>query len=269
MCVPPPTRRQWVWTAARSALPFFGFGLCDNLIMITVGDMIDSHFGVTMGFSTIVAAGLGQMISDGSGVTIQGIVENSADRLGLPDPQLSAEQKDSRRVKVFVQVCRTLGIMVGCLVGLLPALLCDRGNRPRMYDQLLKALPESERRQIAASAKRQQFSKGDVILVFGGEPTYLHNIISGEVQVIGRDDFGQPVELCRAGPGETVGLVEMVFQHSNAADVIAATPVTTLAVEHNRVHSIITPEVRKVVIKSIEDDEKYIPYRLRRVLDRS
>ena len=68
----------------RSAAPFFGSLVCDNLIMITVGDHIDREFGVVMGFSTIVAAGLGQAVSDGCGVTVQSVIERLEDRLGLP-----------------------------------------------------------------------------------------------------------------------------------------------------------------------------------------
>lgn len=52
----------------RQAVPFVGFGFFDNMVMITVGDAVDSTFGVTLGFSTLAAAGFGQMVSDSVGI---------------------------------------------------------------------------------------------------------------------------------------------------------------------------------------------------------
>ena len=38
-----------------------GFGFMDNVVMITMGDLIDSTLGVTFGLSTLTAAGFGQV----------------------------------------------------------------------------------------------------------------------------------------------------------------------------------------------------------------
>ena len=45
-----------------------GFGFADNAIMIVAGDRIDATLGVRLGFSTLAAAGLGNLISDVAGI---------------------------------------------------------------------------------------------------------------------------------------------------------------------------------------------------------
>ena len=52
-----PTTEQLRIVAFRSAIPMIGFGIMDNVVMITAGEAIDSTFGVYFGFSTMVAAG--------------------------------------------------------------------------------------------------------------------------------------------------------------------------------------------------------------------
>lgn len=46
-----------------AAVPMIGFGFMDNLVMITMGEFIDSTMGVTFGLSTLTAAGFGQIFS--------------------------------------------------------------------------------------------------------------------------------------------------------------------------------------------------------------
>ena len=42
-----------------SMIPFIGFGFLDNALMIIAGDYIDTTIGVTLGISTMAAAGFG------------------------------------------------------------------------------------------------------------------------------------------------------------------------------------------------------------------
>ncbi|KAJ1472793.1 hypothetical protein T484DRAFT_1838987 [Baffinella frigidus] len=59
----------------QAAVPMIGFGFMDNMVMIFMGDLIDSTLGVTFGLSTLTAAGFGQIFSDVSGVCFGGTVE--------------------------------------------------------------------------------------------------------------------------------------------------------------------------------------------------
>jgi hypothetical protein len=49
-------------------LPFVGFGFVDNFIMIIAGDYIDLTLGVSLGISSMAAAGIGNTISDVAGL---------------------------------------------------------------------------------------------------------------------------------------------------------------------------------------------------------
>ena len=48
---------------ANNAIPFVGFGIIDNAVMIMAGDYIDCTIGVALGISTMAAAGLGKSVS--------------------------------------------------------------------------------------------------------------------------------------------------------------------------------------------------------------
>ena len=245
-----------------TALPFFGFGVCDNIIMITVGDVIDNHFGVIMGFSTMVAAGLGQAVSDGSGVTIQQCLERWEHKLGLPEHGFTPEDLSGMHWKL--QLFRTIGIVCGCLAGLIPVIIYDAGNTPRLYDMLLEALPEKKRRELSARATRITFQPGDVLFKYGQEATALYAITSGEVQVIGRDDRGREIEYCTQGPGNSLGHLELVFGHKCVADVKAIGKVNALKISKKDFVAIAGgPETKKIVRDYVKEDPAFLPYRLR------
>ena len=94
------------------AVPMVGFGFLDNVIMITAGDQasppcsvgwclrcavvltdgerwsgqIEASLGVTLGVTTLCAAGFGNMMSDLAGLGLGGYIEASADKLGAACP---------------------------------------------------------------------------------------------------------------------------------------------------------------------------------------
>lgn len=88
----PPTHRQLMIVAVRSAIPMVGFGFMDNIVMIQAGDLIDNSIGVTFGLSTLTAAGFGQCVSDVAGFTSGGIVDAAVSKLNLPVHGLSQAQ---------------------------------------------------------------------------------------------------------------------------------------------------------------------------------
>jgi hypothetical protein len=264
----PLTRSQWIRCAIRTGTPFFGFGICDNLIMLTVGDLIDTHFGVTLGFSTMIAAGLGQAVSDGAGITIQGSIDAYADKMGLPNPNLTPEQAAMPRVLFWQQVFRTVGIILGCLCGLMPVILFDTGNRPRLYDQLLNCLSPEQRKELSSRATYVFHSEGEYIFEYGQEADAMYTIVTGEVAVIGRSDRGDLVEFCRQGPGSNIGIIELAFGHRCVADVVVTTPtVKMLRVDrHDFEKSPRSDEIRRVVTKFVEEDDTFVVYRARHMI---
>merc|ERR1712113_571993 len=111
------------------------------MIMLTVGGAIESTIGVAFCLSSLAAAGLGQMVSDSAGITLQGLIERFADSLQLPDPQFSSEQSKLDLVHTVSQVSRTVGIAVGCFVGMFPLLFIETNrSQVSMRDKLLQVL---------------------------------------------------------------------------------------------------------------------------------
>jgi hypothetical protein len=127
----PPTRNQLIRLCAVSAVPFIGFGIADNAIMILAGDAIDETFGAALGMSTLAAAGFGNLCSDVVGVGAGDAIERACHRLGLREPPLSTVQNAmgvTRRTRTFASV---IGISIGCLIGMAPLLFMT--DRKKLY----------------------------------------------------------------------------------------------------------------------------------------
>ncbi|CAE8668665.1 unnamed protein product, partial [Polarella glacialis] len=164
--VPRPTVLQLWQLTVRTAVPFVGFGFFDNTIMLTVGETLDVTLGVAFGFSTLAAAGMGQMVSDASGVTLQGIIERFADRLGLPNPRLTSAQQQLSFVRTWMIGARIVGIVLGCALGMFPLLLMPE-KRPRLVDQIAEKLSPEQRRELQQLVKSLSFKKGEKLLEWG------------------------------------------------------------------------------------------------------
>ena len=85
MEVPEPSMASLRLVAINTSIPFVGFGIMDNAIMILAGDMIDTSLGVAFGISTMCAAAIGNIVSDVAGVMLGTVVEDFCARyLDLP-----------------------------------------------------------------------------------------------------------------------------------------------------------------------------------------
>ncbi|XP_022092584.1 transmembrane protein 65-like [Acanthaster planci] len=93
--------------------------------MIVAGDYIDLTIGITLGISTMAAAALGNLISDLAGVGLAGYVEALAARVGVHPKELTPEQADMRQTRWMAGIGRALGLMIGCLAGMLPLLFLE------------------------------------------------------------------------------------------------------------------------------------------------
>lgn len=118
----PPSVSQLRLVAFHSAVPFIGFGLLDNAIMIIAGEYIDYTIGMTLGISTMAAAALGNIVSDVSGIGLAHYVEAATNRLGFQSPKLSSNQTEMPRTRFVTNLGRAVGIVVGCFVGMFPLL---------------------------------------------------------------------------------------------------------------------------------------------------
>jgi len=160
------------------AVPMVAFGFMDNFIMIVAGDAIDSTLGMTLGLSTLAAAGIGNLISDIAGVWSGDIVENGAKRIGIVEPNLNDEQADHRSTKLVKSVCSALGISVGCILGMVP-LVWHSDNKPvhmtneelQLYESVFAPLCVDVKSflNLVRKGRWRDLKKGDVI-IHGGKP---------------------------------------------------------------------------------------------------
>ena len=127
----PLTRGQVLKLCLISGVPFVGFGIVDNGIMIVAGDAIDNTLGVALGISTLAAAGLGNLISDVAGIGAGDVIERWCVRMGVKEPPLSALQLASDAVRKARTVGSVGGIALGCLIGMFPLLFID--DRKALY----------------------------------------------------------------------------------------------------------------------------------------
>ncbi|KAK6179938.1 hypothetical protein SNE40_012184 [Patella caerulea] len=121
--VQPPTSEQLRFLAFHNALPFFGFGFLDNLIMIAFGEYIDMTLGMRLGISTMAAAGFGNLISDVAGIGLASYVERLSMKFGVRTPEMSPEQIDMPKTRWIASIARAFGVAFGCFIGMFPLLL--------------------------------------------------------------------------------------------------------------------------------------------------
>ena len=124
--VPEPSVRDLRLVTINMAIPFVGFGIMDNSILILAGDMIDTSLGVALGISTMCAAAIGNIISDIAGLLLGTVIEDfCANHLHLPVPNLSTAQRQLRSVRFASQWGCGLGVTIGCIIGMFPLLFID------------------------------------------------------------------------------------------------------------------------------------------------
>lgn len=157
--VPEPSKRDLRLTALNQAIPFVGFGIMDNAILIVAGDAIDTSLGVALGISTMCAAAIGNIISDVAGIMLGTIIEDFTARLGLPVPNVSAAQRQLRSVRFAGQAGTTVGIIIGCIIGMFPLLLIDSNKVQRLkeeahMDRIFRDIVDEAKDLIGAESTR-------------------------------------------------------------------------------------------------------------------
>ncbi|CRH00327.1 conserved protein, unknown function [Plasmodium relictum] len=114
--------------ALSGCIPFVCFGFVDNSFMIIAGDLFDSTFCIFLGFSTMAAAGLGNLTSDVLGIFIGGYIEKIIVYIGFPRINLTNKQLKMNRTRRYYYVGSAIGIAIGCLLGMIPLLFIDNNK---------------------------------------------------------------------------------------------------------------------------------------------
>ncbi|GAB5370020.1 hypothetical protein AAMO2058_001456500 [Amorphochlora amoebiformis] len=123
--VKPPSLTQLTAVGVQASIPFLIFGFLDNFIMILAGDMIDAQIGAALNLSVMASAALGNTVSDFIGQTAGGAIGQTAERLGWPDARLTDGQASLKISKRTHQFGTVVGIIVGCLLGMVPLLFME------------------------------------------------------------------------------------------------------------------------------------------------
>ena len=130
-----PTNAQLATVGLASGIPFVGFGFVDNAIMLTAGSEIESSLGVALGITTLAAAGLGNLISDVLGLGLADTIEQQAGRLGVKEPRLAKEQLRMPVIRWVRAAGATVGVVVGCLLGMVPLLFLKGAGKGAAADK--------------------------------------------------------------------------------------------------------------------------------------
>jgi Transmembrane protein 65/GAF domain len=100
--------------------------------MIQAGAAIDANLSVIFGFSTLTAAGFGQIVSDVAGFTSGGLVDAAVSKLKLPHHNLTPDQLDQRVCRVYNTLGGCVGVVIGCLLGMSCLLFMDTDKADRV-----------------------------------------------------------------------------------------------------------------------------------------
>jgi len=144
------------------ALPMVGFGLMDNTILIRAGEAIDRYFGVDCKMPSIVAAAWGQVVSDFCGVLFGGVVESASRRFLVP-AVFTQSQMGLRVVQLTGTLGAAIGVVVGCLLGMVNLLSMDLAEVERL--KRFAELQDTFEVVISSAKENVGAKEGSVFLV--------------------------------------------------------------------------------------------------------
>ena len=152
--VDPPTRTQLQRVFTKAAIPMIGFGFVDQTIMLQAGNAIDCTLGVTFGLSTITAAALGATVSNASGVLFGNTLDRIFTSAGLPQANLTADQRALPAVARVKLGGAMIGVVLGCCLGLVNLLVIDTNRSATLKLQAFNEEQEFEFTIEASNALR-------------------------------------------------------------------------------------------------------------------
>ncbi|GAW81217.1 conserved protein, unknown function [Plasmodium gonderi] len=147
-------RHDLILVALSGCIPFICFGFVDNSFMIIAGDLFDSTFCVFLGFSTLAAAGLGNLTSDVLGIFIGGYIEKIIAYVGFPRINLTNKQLKMNRTRRYYYIGSAVGIAIGCLLGMIPLFFIDNSKLEEKKKKKKKKKQQNNNNKIANIDKR-------------------------------------------------------------------------------------------------------------------
>jgi hypothetical protein len=123
--------------------------------MLQAGNAVDCTVGVTFGLSTLAAAAIGQVVSDASGVVFGSSLERIATKAGLPPSNLTSAQRALPMVTRTTFAGSLLGIIAGCMLGLVNLFFIDTSRSSSLKLQAFTEEQEFNYTIEASNAMRE------------------------------------------------------------------------------------------------------------------
>ena len=98
---------------------------------------------------------------------------------------------------------------------------------------VLKNVGSDRIMMLADALTEEKYEPKDYLLKHGETPEWMHIILSGTIDIIGRSEDGKPMHVISFSRGKVVGELEFLNNHPTVADVVATTPVTTGRLHRN------------------------------------
>eukprot|EP01004_Peranema_trichophorum_P001467 NODE_1177_length_2085_cov_70.133537_g991_i0.p1 GENE.NODE_1177_length_2085_cov_70.133537_g991_i0~~NODE_1177_length_2085_cov_70.133537_g991_i0.p1 ORF type:complete len:668 (-),score=135.12 NODE_1177_length_2085_cov_70.133537_g991_i0:80-1897(-) len=124
----------------------------------------------------------------------------------------------------------------------------------------LKSLTHPELIQLADALQPAKFPTGDYLIRYGEEGKFMHIIVEGTVEVLGRDDNGRVIKVCEFTAGDCVGELEFIYNHKTVADVRAKTDVRSATLNRHHFELCMGPIVDVLKRNASEENHVYDYY---------
>ncbi|MCB1316295.1 MAG: cyclic nucleotide-binding domain-containing protein [Leptospiraceae bacterium] len=108
-------------------------------------------------------------------------------------------------------------------------------------NRALALLTENDWHTLRVSARKLNFTDGEVIIEAGSEQRTIYLILNGFVRITGSVD-GHPIAIHRLGPNETFGEMSFLDEESASASVVADGDVQVEAIDTNRLRSLLASD---------------------------
>ena len=125
--------------------------------------------------------------------------------------------------------------------------------------KFLATLPDADLIQLADALQTDEWDEGDLIIKHGTEGEYMYLILEGQVEVIGRNEAGDSVEVCRFDEGKNFGELEFMNNHTCVADVKATNRTRTAKINRRHFEMCLGPVMS--VLKRTTEGSDYDYYR--------
>eukprot|EP01060_Flectonema_neradi_P000629 TRINITY_DN10399_c0_g1_i1.p1 TRINITY_DN10399_c0_g1~~TRINITY_DN10399_c0_g1_i1.p1 ORF type:complete len:552 (+),score=85.18 TRINITY_DN10399_c0_g1_i1:62-1657(+) len=124
----------------------------------------------------------------------------------------------------------------------------------------LKDLKKYEILQLADALESHEWNTGDYILRYDQPGEYMYIVLSGSVEVIGRDENDRKKHVHSFSAGQHFGELEFLNSHRTVADIVATEPTRTARLNRNHFELCLGP-VLEVFKKNAVQSKDYAYYR--------